>query len=592
MDWLDSLYSDGTRGFVSNQTPEHGERVRISMRVLKDSPIEKVFLRRISNGAEQYIEMEKDDDRSFAGLWYYSAETVMNEPRLSYYFVIVSGNVIYFYTQAGITTYVPDEAHNFVLMSDYVQPEWVKGAVYYQIFPTSFKDHSLYGVIEKIPYLKELGVTAVYLNPIFTAPSEHKYDCADYFHVDESLGGDEALVALSRALHENGLKLILDISINHTGIEHSWVKDRSDFYVKDTDGSIKGWAGYKGLPVLDYRKDEVREIVYRGKDSVIRKWLRPPYNADGWRFDVADVWGRNDDVQLADELWKELCQAIREEKKDAMIIGEHWGDCTEYLQGDRWNAPMNYFGFGRIARQFAGLGDLFLERNEILRAVPYEMTAQDVVNRTNEYYAKLPQTIADCNMNLFDSHDVSRAHNNPEIDQDKWQGMVIMQFLWTGIPCIYYGDELEIDGYIEHDSGFRYKMPWEEEEMRKRGEHFRTYQKLNWLRSNEPALSEGGRKVLFADGKIIVVARFMGDNIYIGTVSMEDTDRVITIPVGYVGAVEPENCDADIYRKDTSGYESGVDELGSSFTGRKIDDGMYELVVPAKASYVIKMSSP
>ena len=195
-------------------------------------------------------------------------------------------------------------------------------------------------------------------------------------------------------------------------------------------------------------------------------------------------------------------------------------------------------------------------------------------------------------MNLFDSHDVSRAHNNPEIDQDKWQGMVIMQFLWTGIPCIYYGDELEIDGYIEHDSGFRYKMPWEEEEMRKRGEHFRTYQKLNWLRSNEPAFSEGGRKVLFADGKIIVVARFMGDNIYIGTVSMEDTDRVITIPVGYVGAVEPENCDADIYRKDTSGYESGVDELGSSFTGRKIDDGMYELVVPAKASYVIKMSSP
>ncbi len=592
MDWLESLYSDGTHGFVSDHTPGLGEKVRISMRVLKDSPIEKVFLRRISNGAEQYIEMEKDDDRSFAGLWYYSAETVMNEPRLSYYFVVVSQGVIYFYTQAGVTTYVPGEAHNFVLMSDYVQPDWVKGAVYYQIFPTSFKDHSLYGVIEKIPYLKELGVTAVYLNPIFTAPSEHKYDCADYFHVDDTLGGDEALVALSKALHDNGLKLILDISINHTGIEYSWVKDRSDFYVKDTDGSIKGWAGYKGLPVLDYRNDEVREIVYRGKDSVIRKWLRPPYNADGWRFDVADVWGRNDDVQLADELWKELCQAIREEKKDAMIIGEHWGDCTEYLQGDLWNAPMNYFGFGRIARQFAGLGDLFLLRNEVLKAVPYEMTAQDVVNRTNEYYTKLPQVIADCNMNLFDSHDVSRAHNNPEIDEDKWRSMVIMQFLWTGIPCIYYGDELEIDGYIEHDSGFRYKMPWEEEDARKRGVHFRTYQKLNWLRSNEAAFSEGGRKVLFADGKIIVVARFMDDNIYIGTVSMEDTDRVITIPVGYVGAVEPENCDADIYRKDTSGYESGVDELGSSFTGRKIDDGMYELVVPAKASYVIKMSSP
>ena len=376
MNWLDSIYSDGTRGFVSNMTPEIGEKVRISMRVMEDSQIQKVFVRRISNGAEQYIEMEKD--KSFAGLQYYSAETVMNEPRLSYYFVIACKDVIYFYTQAGVTTYVPSEENNFVIlcgktrMNDcedssghsaynkyYVQPEWVKGAVYYQIFPTSFKDHSLYGVIDKIPYLKELGVTAVYLNPIFTAPSEHKYDCADYFHVDESLGGDEALEALSKALHDNGMRLILDISINHTGLEYSWAKNRKDFYVKEPDGSLKGWAGFKGLPVLDYRNDEVREIIYRGKDSVIRKWLRPPYNADGWRFDVADVWGRNDDVQLADELWQELCQAIREEKEDAMIIGEHWGDCTEYLKGDLWNAPMNYFGFGRIARQFAGLPDLF-----------------------------------------------------------------------------------------------------------------------------------------------------------------------------------------------------------------------------------------
>ncbi|WP_155828084.1 alpha-amylase family glycosyl hydrolase [Butyrivibrio sp. VCB2006] len=570
---------------MSSTNPAMGEKVKISMRVLEDAPIEKVFIRRIVNGAEQYIEMEKD--RSFAGLSYYSAETVMNEPRLSYYFVITSADVIYFYTQAGVTTYIPDDGHNFVLLSRgydeseenchqyYIQPDWVKGAVYYQIFPTSFKDHSLYGVIEKIPYLKELGVTAVYLNPIFRAPSEHKYDCSDYFHVDESLGGDEALEALSKALHENGLKLILDISINHTGLEYSWAKNRKDLYVKDEDGTLKGWAGYKGLPVLDYRKEEVRDIIYRNDDSVIRKWLRPPYDIDGWRFDVADVWGRNDDVQLADELWKELCQVIKEEKKDAMIIGEHWGDCTDYLKGDLWNAPMNYFGFGRIVRQFAGLSDLFLERVEDFKKIKYKMTAQDVVKRTDEFYTKLPQAIADCNMNLFDSHDVSRAHNNPEIDEAKWQSIVIMQYLWTGIPCIYYGDELEIDGYIEHDSGFRYKMPWEEEAERRKGKKFLTYQKLNWLRSNEPAFSEGGRKVLLSEGRVLAVSRFLDDNIYIGIVSMEDEERKVRIPVGYVGAIEPDNC---------------VDELGSSFTGKMTDDGMLEIIVPAKSSYLIKMN--
>ena len=570
--WLDSIYSDGTLDFVSSKTPAIGEKVRISLRLLNDSPIDKIFVRRIRNGAEEYIEMEKE--KSIFGLDYYCATTEMNEPRLSYYFVIACKDVIYFYTQAGITTYVPDEAHNFTLLSYYVQPDWVKGAVYYQIFPTSFKDHSLHGVVEKIPYLKELGITAVYLNPIFTAPSEHKYDCADYFHVDESLGGDEALKELSKALHENGIRLILDISINHTGLEYSWVKEHPEFYVKESDGSIKGWAGFKGLPVLDYRNEEVRHLIYKGKDSVIRKWLRDPYNIDGWRFDVADVWGRNDDVQLADELWKELCDAIREEKKDAMIIGEHWGDCTEFLQGNLWNSSMNYFGFGRIIRQFAGLPDLFLERNETLKKIPYKMTAEDVVKRTDEFYSRLPQVIADCSMNLFDSHDVSRAHNKPEIDEATWQSMVKLQFLWTGIPCIYYGDELDIDGYTHHDSGFRFKMPWDEESERKERTNFKVYQKLNELRRNESAFSEGGRKVLFAKGNILAVSRFFGDNIYLGVISMEDEDMIIHLPVKNVGALGP--------------YKN-TDEFGTSFEGKILDDGEYELLVPARSSFIMKL---
>ena len=570
--WLDSIYSDGTLDFVSSKTPAIGEKVRISLRLLNDSPIDKIFVRRIRNGAEEYIEMEKE--KSIFGLDYYCATTEMNEPRLSYYFVIACKDVIYFYTQAGITTYVPDEAHNFTLLSYYVQPDWVKGAVYYQIFPTSFKDHSLHGVVEKIPYLKELGITAVYLNPIFTAPSEHKYDCADYFHVDESLGGDEALKELSKALHENGIRLILDISINHTGLEYSWVKEHPEFYVKESDGSIKGWAGFKGLPVLDYRNEEVRHLIYKGKDSVIRKWLRDPYNIDGWRFDVADVWGRNDDVQLADELWKELCDAIREEKKDAMIIGEHWGDCTEFLQGNLWNSSMNYFGFGRIIRQFAGLPDLFLERNETLKKIPYKMTAEDVVKRTDEFYSRLPQVIADCSMNLFDSHDVSRAHNKPEIDEATWQSMVKLQFLWTGIPCIYYGDELDIDGYTHHDSGFRFKMPWDEESERKERTNFKVYQKLNELRRNESAFSEGGRKVLLAKGRILAISRFFGDNIYLGVISMEDEDMIIHLPVKNVGALGP--------------YKN-TDEFGTSFEGKILDDGEYELLVPARSSFIMKL---
>ncbi len=570
--WTDSIYSDGTLGFVSNQTPALGETVKISIRLFEDAPVNKIFLRRIRNGAEEYLEMEKD--HSLGRLAYYSVTTDMNEPRVEYYFVIACQHRIYFYTQAGVTTYVPDDRHNFVIMSDYNQPSWVKGAVYYQIFPTSYRDHSLYGIKEKIPYLKELGVTAIYLNPIFRAPSPHKYDCEDYFHVDETLGGDKALEELSKALHENDMKLILDISINHTGITNKWVQEKNHFYIREKDGTIKGWAGYKSLPVLDYRNEEVKDLVYRNADSALRKWLNPPYNIDGWRFDVADVFGRNDELQQADELWQEVCGAIRQEKKDAMIIGEHWGECTNYLQGDRWNASMNYFGYGRILRQFAGLQDLFLGRNEVLRSVDYKMTAADVVGRTDEFYSVIPQVVADCSMNLFDSHDVARAHNYENITFDKWRGIVMAQLLWTGIPCIYYGDELGIDGYVEDDRGFRYNMPWEELESRKDSDYFKFYQRLCTLRKSEAAFSEGGRKVLLADGSILAVARFMNDNIYLGIISMEEADRTVSIPIDLVGA---------------TGLSKDLDEFGSGFRAKADDAGNIQIEMPANGAYLIKL---
>ena len=121
---------------------------------------------------------------------------------------------------------------------------------------------------------------------------------------------------------------------------------------------------------------------------------------------------------------------------------------------------MNNYGFGRILRQFTGLPELFVSRNETLAKVPYKMTAEDVVARTNEHYSKFPQVIADAQMNLVDSHDVPRIHNYEGYSFEKVKAVVISQLLWTGIPCVYYGDELGIDGYTYHDSGFRYEMPW------------------------------------------------------------------------------------------------------------------------------------
>ena len=563
-----SIYSDGTKNYVDKPIPKLNDNVNIGLSMLDDD-VSSVFLLRIRNGAEEYHEMKPIGNRG--KLAYYQVSIDINEPVLSYHFVVVRKSVIYYYTQAGVTTYVPDNADNFVILADFIQPAWVEGAVFYQIFPHAWGN--LYKVIEHIPYLKDLGVTAIYLNPIFSAPSNHKYDCSDYFHVDEEFGGDKALEELSKALHANDMQLILDISINHTGITHNWVKEKRHFYFENDDHSLMGWCGVETLPVLDYRNEELRDLIYRASDSVLRKWLKPPYSIDGWRFDVADVFAKNDDVQLSDELWKEVCNAIREEKPDAFIIGEHWADCTKYLQGDLWNTPMNYYGFGRILRQFTGLPELFVSRNETLAKVPYKMTAEDVVARTNEHYSKFPQVIADAQMNLVDSHDVPRIHNYEGYSFEKVKAVVISQLLWTGIPCVYYGDELGIDGYTYHDSGFRYEMPWNL--VTDDNQYLKLYKKAISLRRNKASFSKGSRLVLYAKDYVFAVARFFKDEVYIGVVSMEESAKTIKLPISLVGAIEP---------------SENIDVFGRSFEGSMNASNEYELTIEPESGLLIKFS--
>lgn len=599
--WLDSIYSDGTTNFVSDQTPDIGDQVEITIRFLADAPVKHVMLHSFPNGGERYYEAKKVKEVN--GLAYYAAKLPINEYRIQYNFVLVTDEQLFFYTQKGVTTYIPDHTYDFVLLTDYHQPDWIKGAVMYQIFPERFANGKpeidvqdgeyeymgyksihmdswydkpltyeeghgvdffggdLYGIKQKLPYLKDLGVTVLYLNPIFASYSTHKYDCTDYFHVDKHFGGDEALAELCDAVHNEGMKIILDISVNHTGILHSWAQEKKPYYFKNPDGSLQGWWGFETLPVLDYRNEELRDLVYRKEDSVLRKWLKPPYSIDGWRFDVADVFARNNEVQLADEVWKEICEAIREENPDAYIVGEDWGDCAKYLQGHRWNTPMNYFGFGRIIRQYCGLNDFFLERQPEFRNLSYRTTAEDIVGRVEEHYAKIPQVMADCQMNLFDSHDLPRLHNYEQIDFDKWKCAVTGQLLWTGIPCIYYGDEVAIDGYTWHDAGFRYPMPWDR--TTPEGErHMAVIKKMTELRRNVDAFSMGSRQVVYTEGRIIAIARFAGDDIYVGVMSMEDEDKTIELPLYNIGASAPVS-DTDVFGEPvvTEGFDSGVLKL-------------------------------
>lgn len=593
-EWLESVYSDGSIFFVSNSKPKLGETVTVRLRMYADAPVKHVLLRSVPNGVEQLAEMTRCE--VVHGLVYYCAELKMTEYRMQYQFYLVCENIIYYYNQKEITTYIPDQIYDFVLLTDYCQPSWVKNSVFYQIFPDRFYNGNpendvwdgeyqlnghptikmknwmqkplpyeqgfcldffggdLEGVKAKIPYLKELGINAVYLNPIFRAPSVHKYDCIDYFHVDPHFGGDMALAELAEALHDNGMKLILDISINHTGTAHKWFNldglffDKSQgaynnpdslersyyFFEKDSNRYI-GWLGVQDLPTLNYTSTELRKIIYESENSVIRKWLKAPYNIDGWRFDVADTFARNNEVQLAHEIWPEIRRSIREENPDAYILAEDWGDCASYLQGKEWDSPMNYFGCARVLRQFAGEPDLFNARNPILKKIAYKMTAEDVRARVMEHLAKLPFLIWQNQFNLIDSHDIPRLHNNPEINSDEYRGVVIMQFMLIGAVSIYYGDEAQIDGWITDNEGCRATFPWNSD-FRKT-EMWKFYQRLAHLKSEDNLFADGGQKFIYASGGVLALARFTRDRAFVAIMSVSDQDEVIRLPLGALGAV-------------------------------------------------------
>ena len=233
---------------------------------------------------------------------------------------------------------------------------------------------------------------------------------------------------------------------------------------------------------------------------------------------------------------------------------------------------MNYYGFGRVVRQFAGLPDLFLERSKEIMKAKYVCTAKDVVRRSDDHYTVVPQAVADCQMNLFDSHDVMRVHNYKEISFERYRGVVISYLMFTGIPCIYYGDEVGIDGHTESDAGCRYPMPWGKEGA-ERDKFFSLYKRMIELRRNVPAFAKGGRKVLFDEGRILAVARFFGSEKYVGIISREDAEKEISLPLWQIGA---------------SKATSDKDEFGTTYTAAS-ENGELLLKVPADAALIIKV---
>lgn len=591
--WLQSVYSDSTENFVSNPCPRKGENITIRLQMTENEEIREVILRTREFGIENRIPMKLISTER--GLKIYEAEVRVNDARFHYQFYLVTESAIYYYTQYRITDYIPDETRDFVILADYEGPSWVREAVFYQIFPDrfyngnsatnvregeyfyqghlakevsdwntpsmeyeegfgmDFHNGDLEGIIQKMDYLQDLGINAIYLNPIFTSPSVHKYDSIDYFEIDPHLGGDAALKKLTEEAHKRGIHVMLDISINHTSSAAKWFNKENefygseegafqnkdselrDFYFFDENNDYDTWCGYKTMPKLNYSSQKLRDVIFREERSVLKKWVKAPYNIDGWRFDVADCLARNQEVDVHREVLKEIRANLKAEKSDLYLLAEDWADCSEDLQGDSWDSTMNYFGCTRPVRNFIGDCDLFHARDEILRKMDSKMTAKQLAERICQFYGLLPGVIQHQMFNLLDSHDVIRFYETPGISWEACRGAIILLFMLPGVPSVYYGDEILLGGSTKFTEGCRNPFDWE---WNKKEEAIKTrefYQKLIALRKSSKALQQGGFRVISDEGYVFACARFTTEEVLFAICSMEEMDKEIEIPLSHFG---------------------------------------------------------
>ena len=488
-------------------------------------------------------------------------------------------------SQAGLhASPAPLDLH-FRFLADYQPPAWLWDQVVYQIFPDRFADGDpsnnvvtgeylyggkpvvarawgelpdrrqgareffggdLDGIREHLDDLAELGVSTLYLNPIFTSPSSHKYDTSDYTSVDPHLGGDAALLRLLEAMRSRGMRVILDAVVNHTSERHPWFDrygehgaagayhrpdaapgERYSFADRDDPESYHGWYGTRTLPVLDFASSLVQRDVYDGDDAVLRRWLRPPWSIDGWRLDVIHMLGEGPGAGRNHAHVRAIRRAIREERSDAYVLGEHFFEASAWLQGDQEDGAMNYYGFQRPLLAFwAGVDH---------RGDDAAIDAGELDRWLSDARARIPFVVALSQLNLLGSHDVPRFLTRLGGDRAAMRAALHALFGYLGVPCVYYGDEIGLEG--EGDPDCRRTFPWDRSAWDAALRD--TVRRLARLRRRAPPLARGDLRTLLADGDVYAFARVLRDDAVVVVQHRGHGPRRVTLPVwasGHRGA--------------------------------------------------------
>ena len=460
-----------------------------------------------------------------------------------------------------------------------------------------FHGGDLQGVLDKLDYLEELGVEVIYFNPLFVSPSNHKYDIQDYDYIDPHYGviiedGGEVLpegekdntratkyqkrtgdirnleasnrlfAKLVEEMHTRGMRVILDGVFNHCGSFNKWM-DRERIYEPQPEyekgayvsaqspyrdffhffdereeawpynKNYDGWWGHDTLPKLNYEDSPTLEeyILNIGK-----KWVSPPYNADGWRLDVAADLGYSNEYNHI--FWENFRKAVKSANPQALILAEHYGDPGEWLQGDEWDSVMNYDAFMEPLTWFL----TGMEKHSDERRTDLWGNADNFVNTMNHFMASMLTPSLQVAMNELSNHDHSRflTRTNHIVGRVAQLGSkaaeeginlavmreaVAVQMTWVGAPTVYYGDEAGVCGFTDPDS--RRTYPWGQENR----ELVEFHKEMIRIHKREKLLRTGSLKMLSWSSNVLAYARFQEGEQIIVVLNNSKELKEVTIPV-------------------------------------------------------------
>lgn len=412
------------------------------------------------------------------------------------------------------------QSYQITVYEETETPQWYKNCVVYQIFPDRFfradginKDAllgkrieewstlpyyiknddgsikewnfwggNLKGIIEKLPYLAALGITCIYLNPIFKARSNHRYDTSDYMMIDPLLGTEEDFILLCNKAKNQGIRIILDGVFSHTGIDSKYYTQKPSWYTGEF------WWGVKDLPEVNENNPEFTEFIC-GENGVIRHWIR--LGASGFRLDVAD--------ELPDEFIENIRKAVKSENPNAVLIGEVWEDASNKISYGRRRKFIH-------GRQLDGAMNYPL-REDIISFINKDIDAYEFADRINCRMENYPKEAFYSNFNLIGSHDRERILSVFDGNTEKLKIAAMLSFILPGAPVIYYGDEAGVSGGTDPDN--RRTFPWDNQDE----DLTEFYRNLIRVYKRSPELISGDLSIYAANENELSVIRSLGSKL-------------------------------------------------------------------------------